>query len=730
MIAELEKCAAPPEEIPETETFHGITPKGKLAGDQTLDLDMPVISPGPTSFARHARKKAKKVKLEKSHIIYGSVALGVLLILGLLGVVFSMQTPEGTLIVEVNQPDAEISVDDGKITVRSPNDNEPVEVEVAEGKHTLEITKGGFRTFAREFEITSRGEEVIRVTLVPLEKEVAATKAKPESKPAPVSQPVATFDSGGNWALEFDGEDDYVELLTLTCDAGRPVTLEALVKPSGTGGHSILALPWFGLQFNGTQQAQVWARTSDGYYQRTSRLLTEGDVLHLAGVFNQKMVELYVNGRRCPRPVQFHEAEPSDASPRELGRDEAISGRFLEGVGFLIGRHHFKSSKNPFHGTIHEVRISNIARYTKDFTPQRRFEPDEHTMALYHFDEGSGDVLHDSSGNGHDGKIVGAKWVKVDEGMGGMEALTDAAAKEPVTLPNGWQIGRPVNLGPTVNSKYADRDPSLSADGLTLLFESDRPGGQGNCDLWMCSRKSVSDPFGEPVNLGPTINSSFNEASPSLSSDGLMLLLDSDRPGGQSNRDLWMCIRKSVSDPFGEPVNLGPAVNTSDEEYCPEISADSLTLLLRSDRPGGQGNHDVWMSTRNSVDVPFGEPVNLGPPINTNAKDGHPTLSSDGLTLIYSSNRQCTPGDSDLWMSTRKSMSVPFGVPVNLGSTVNTNTWEGGPALSSDSLTLFFASGSPDGYGSSDLWMARIVRPGEATSTESSQPPLAIPDNS
>ena len=190
-----------------------------------------------------------------------------------------------------------------------------------------------------------------------------------------------------------------------------------------------------------------------------------------------------------------------------------------------------------------------------------------------------------------------------------------------------------------------------------------------------------------------------------------------------------MCIRKSVSDPFGEPVNLGPAVNTSDEEYCPEISADSLTLLPSLGSPGWQGNHDVWMSTRNSVDVPFGEPVNLGPPINTNAKDGHPTLSSDGLTLIYSSNRQCTPGDSDLWMSTRKSMSVPFGVPVNLGSTVNTNTWEGGPALSSDSLTLFFASGSPDGYGSSDLWMARIVRPGEATSTESSQPPLAIPDN-
>ena len=63
---------------------------------------------------------------------------------------------------------------------------------------------------------------------------------------------------------------------------------------------------------------------------------------------------------------------------------------------------------------ITEVRISKVARYDKDFTPAKRFEPDADTLALYHFDEGSGDVLKDSSGNGHHGKIVGAKWVKAD----------------------------------------------------------------------------------------------------------------------------------------------------------------------------------------------------------------------------------------------------------------------------------------------------------------------------
>ena len=67
-----------------------------------------------------------------------------------------------------------------------------------------------------------------------------------------------------------------------------------------------------------------------------------------------------------------------------------------------------------FTGTIDEVRISTSARYTEDFTPVDRFEADADTLALYHFDEGEGDVLTDSSGNGHHGKIVGAQWVRLD----------------------------------------------------------------------------------------------------------------------------------------------------------------------------------------------------------------------------------------------------------------------------------------------------------------------------
>lgn len=70
-----------------------------------------------------------------------------------------------------------------------------------------------------------------------------------------------------------------------------------------------------------------------------------------------------------------------------------------------------------YSGVIDELRVSDVPRYIESFTPERRFERDEHTVALYHFDEGSGDVLKDSSGNGYHGKICGATWVEVDDNL-------------------------------------------------------------------------------------------------------------------------------------------------------------------------------------------------------------------------------------------------------------------------------------------------------------------------
>ena len=285
-------------------------------------------------------------------------------------------------------------------------------------------------------------------------------------------------------------------------------------------------------------------------------------------------------------------------------------------------------------------------------------------------------------------------------------------AAEWTTLPNGWRVGKPVNLGPVVNSAKPEASPFLSADGLTLLFSSERPGGHGGMDMWVSSRRSAVEPWGEPVNLGPTVNRTNHDNSPRLASDGLTLWFSSwEREGGRGRSDLWVCTRPAPADPWGPPENAGPTLNSEEDDATPFLSADGLTLFFASDRQGGQGGLDLWMSTRRSARHPWGKPVNLGAPVNTTAQETSPCLSSDGLTLFFDSNG----GGGrhwDLWMSTRRSPTEPFGEPVNLGPTVNSAAYDNGPALSPDGRTLYFQSNRSGGQGRDDLWQAPLLPPG------------------
>jgi len=156
-------------------------------------------------------------------------------------------------------------------------------------------------------------------------------------------------------------------------------------------------------------------------------------------------------------------------------------------------------------------------------------------------------------------------------------------------------FGNATNLGPTVNSSANDFDPSISADGLELYFNSYRPGGFDKADIWVTTRKTKAGPWGEPVNLGATINSPAHENAPNISADGLSLYFNSNRPGGQGIMDIWVTRRKSTSESWGIPVNLGPTVNSTGWEGNPDISRDGSTLYFSSYRSGGSGSTDLWM---------------------------------------------------------------------------------------------------------------------------------------
>jgi Tol biopolymer transport system component len=280
-----------------------------------------------------------------------------------------------------------------------------------------------------------------------------------------------------------------------------------------------------------------------------------------------------------------------------------------------------------------------------------------------------------------------------------------------------FTFGEPTNLGPIVNSSSYDEAPCISADGLTLYFNSRLPGGYGDFDLWMTTRSSKDSPWGQPENLGSTVNTSAREQTPCISSDGLSLYFNSTRPGGHGPAlwgDVWVTKRATTSDSWGAPINLEPIVNSPSHIYGPCISLDGLSLFFGSNMVGGNGSDDIWIMTRATTDDTWGTPTNLGPTVNCSAHEGAPSISSDGLALFFS-DYAIAPyrfggyGNADIWMTTRPSISDPWIKPVNLGPIVNTSSYDFFPNISADGSTLYFMSDRPGGYGLWDLWQAPII---------------------
>ena len=256
------------------------------------------------------------------------------------------------------------------------------------------------------------------------------------------------------------------------------------------------------------------------------------------------------------------------------------------------------------------------------------------------------------------------------------------------------------NLGPVINSQNFEGGPSFSADGRSLYFISDRDITTGG-DIWMASRASAAEPFANPVNLGPTVNSSSDEGAPSISADGLELFFDRSPEG-----HIFVAGRSSVSVPFGRAalVDLGTT------ECCdgfPNISADGLDLYFCSNRPGGFGGDDVWRARRSSRSSPFGTAENLGPTVNGAANDCDPGISTDGLTLFIASDRKGGLGALDPWVLTRAMRSMQFANATNLGRNVNSGFVDRRPGVSPDGDLLLFMSDRLGGSGFFDLWQAR-----------------------
>jgi hypothetical protein len=271
-----------------------------------------------------------------------------------------------------------------------------------------------------------------------------------------------------------------------------------------------------------------------------------------------------------------------------------------------------------------------------------------------------------------------------------------------------WSV--PVNLGATVNSAASEANAALSSDELSLYLTSNRPGGLGGTDIWVARRDCDECAWGTPVNLGMPVNGPGAEAGPRLSIDGHLLFFQSDRPGGHGAADIYVSRRNNPKEDFswGDPVNLGPDVNTALLEQAASYlqSAEDGTANLYFNR-GVAGQADLYYAPVTRDGETRGPAVLVTELSDPTSFDQHATVRKDGREIFFASfNRAGGLGAFDLWTSTRRSVHEPWNTPVNMGVPLNTTVNDQQPSLSSDARTLLFTSDRPGGLGGNDLWIS------------------------
>ena len=203
------------------------------------------------------------------------------------------------------------------------------------------------------------------------------------------------------------------------------------------------------------------------------------------------------------------------------------------------------------------------------------------------------------------------------------------------------------NMGAPINNKLNQGAQNISADGRYLFYTScdDDENGYGSCDLYYSIK--IGNVWSNPENCGTIINSGDWESQPSVSADGRNLFFSSARSGTVGSYDLWMA---SIGDDgyWEEPVNLGKTINTPYSEQCPFIHPDGTTLYFSSEGHPGMGGSDIFYSKRDE-NGDWSKPVNLGYPINTKDREISLSVSANGTTAYFSSDRGKKLGELDIY---------------------------------------------------------------------------------
>lgn len=263
------------------------------------------------------------------------------------------------------------------------------------------------------------------------------------------------------------------------------------------------------------------------------------------------------------------------------------------------------------------------------------------------------------------------------------------------------------NLGTRINSPYSDHSPVLSADESVLIFtsrrkrfENEKPNldGQFNEDIYLSETNGKQ--WTKPVGISKNINTEAHEASIGISADGQELLIYNEMDGGT------IMSSKLTGTEWSTPKILGDNINTRWRETHASISADGKFLYFTSDRPGGYGGLDVYVSEKNAAGS-WGKATNLGPAINTAKDEEGPFIHHDGITLYFSSKGHKGMGGLDIF-SSKKNQFNTWTLAENMGYPVNTTEDDVFFVMTADGKRAFFASFREGGEGSNDIFMMSL----------------------
>lgn len=261
---------------------------------------------------------------------------------------------------------------------------------------------------------------------------------------------------------------------------------------------------------------------------------------------------------------------------------------------------------------------------------------------------------------------------------------------------------KPVNMGPEINTADDEYLPVATADEGELIFTRKI----GNNEDFYKSLK-LNGKWLRATYLSDQINTpQYNEGAQSISQDGKYLFFTGcNRPDGLGRCDIYIAQKKG--DDWGKPFDLSPPINTAGWESQPSISADGRTLYFVSNRKGGYGGYDIWRSTITSNG--WGEPENLGPNINTSYDEQSPFIHPDDSTLYFSSNGWPGMGGKDLFVS-RLGKDSKWQKPENMGYPINSSGDENGLSVTANGAFAFFSSNNLNGYGGFDIYTFELPR--------------------